>query len=409
MEHGDLTFVDILEPTFWHGLFAFAIALVATPICRFVAYKTGIVDRPDDLLKPHGRPVAYLGGIGICAGLLVGMCSYIFAPVVRGGIGVDLGRDWQAITVALGTFDFNVLKENPLWNMLGIILAFVVITLVGLLDDIVSLSPRNKILGQILAAAALLVGGLGVDIGQTFLPFWHLGPWLLLFTSVVICLTTVVIACNAVNLLDGMDGLCGGVTGIIAASFLVLSIWLATWSNNPSPHIDQIRVVLCLAMVGGVVGFLPYNVPPATIFMGDAGSMLLGFFVATSIVLFGEQANLRWILASLAVFALPLLDTSLAVVRRLLSGKNIFAGDRSHLYDQLVDRGWPMKKVVFLFYVLAALSGAFGVLMAVHVRIRHAVIIYAVGLLAVWIVFWKLGMIRPEPRRPLDQAPPKPS
>ncbi|MCY2930906.1 MAG: MraY family glycosyltransferase [Planctomycetota bacterium] len=400
MAYGDLTFVDILQPTFWYGLFAFAVSLVATPICRFIAYKTGIVDRPDDLLKPHGRPVAYLGGIGICLGLLVGLCSYIATME-------NLDKHWESIRYALGNLDFMLLIENPLWNLFGIGLAFVAITLVGLLDDILSLSPRTKILGQVLAAGLLLVGGVGIEMGRTFVSFGP-GSWLLFLVSSVLCLFTVVITCNAVNLLDGMDGLCGGVTGIIAIAFLVLSTWLATFNNNPSPHIDLIRVVVCLAMVGGVAGFLPYNVPPATIFMGDAGSMLLGFFVATTIFLFGEQGNIRWILGSLVVFALPLLDTSLAVVRRLLSGKNIFTGDRSHLYDQLVDRGWPVKKVVVLFYAMAAVSGTLGVLTAVYVRTRYAVIIYALCLIAVWIVFWKLGMIRPEPRKPLRQAPQDP-
>ncbi|MCY2926762.1 MAG: MraY family glycosyltransferase, partial [Planctomycetota bacterium] len=333
------TFVDILRPTYWHGLLAFGLALVATPICRLVAYRTGIVDRPDDLLKPHGRPVAYLGGIGICVGLLVGLVSYLASMD-------DLGRQWELLAIALGRFDYNQLRHNPLWNLGGIVLSCIVITLVGLLDDIRNLSPRAKVLGQVLAASILLLGGVGAEMAQVFFPFHHLDPWIIFPFSIAVCLITVVASCNAVNLLDGLDGLCGGVTAIIALGFLALSIWLASWNPILSPQMHLIQVVLCLAMVGGVAGFLPYNIPPASIFMGDAGSMLLGFFVAVQMAMFCEQGSGRWFLAALVVFALPILDTSLAVVRRLISGKSIFAGDRSHLYDQLVDRGWPVKKVV---------------------------------------------------------------
>jgi len=130
--------------------------------------------------------------------------------------------------------------------------------------------------------------------------------------------------------------------------------------------------------------------------MGDAGSMLLGFFVAVMIALFCEQGNARWFLASLVVFALPILDTSLAVVRRLLGRKSIFAGDRGHLYDQLVDRGMTVKKVVALFYLLAIASAVLGVVVAVYIRFRYALIIYTVLMAIIWLVFWKLRMIHPE-------------
>ncbi|MEI7837733.1 MAG: MraY family glycosyltransferase [Planctomycetota bacterium] len=392
--------VDLLKPTYGYGLAAFGVALVATPICRFIAYKTGIVDRPDDLLKPHGRPVAYLGGIGICIGLLVGLVSYTATLE-------DLGGHWGRLTSALARFDYGQLRQNPLWNLAGIVLSCAVITLVGLLDDILNLRPRTKVLGQILAASILLLGGVGVQMGQAFFPFYHMDPWILFPVSIALCLIAVVASCNAVNLLDGLDGLCGGVTGIIALGFLALSTWLATWNPALSPQMHLIQMVICLAMVGGIAGFLPYNVPPASIFMGDAGSMLLGFFVAVQMAMFCEQQSGRWFLAALVVFSLPILDTSLAVVRRLLSGKSIFAGDRSHLYDQLVDRGWPVKKVVFLFYALAIVGAVLGVLMAIHVRTRYAVPIYAVGMAGIWILFWKLGMIRPGAHAPTLPGDPK--
>jgi UDP-GlcNAc:undecaprenyl-phosphate GlcNAc-1-phosphate transferase len=211
---------------------------------------------------------------------------------------------------------------------------------------------------------------------------------------VVLTVLTVLAACNATNLIDGLDGLCGGVTGIIALGFLALAAYLATYGSS---NIDSLRIALCLAMAGAVLGFLPYNVPPASIFMGDAGSMLLGFFVATMMVLFCQEGNGRWFLAALGVFALPILDTALAVVRRLRSGQSILAGDRSHLYDQLVDRGMSVRQVVVLFYLLALAASGIGVGLAM-VRVRYALPVYVLLLTIIWVAFHKRGMIRPPPR-----------
>ncbi|MCK4602389.1 MAG: undecaprenyl/decaprenyl-phosphate alpha-N-acetylglucosaminyl 1-phosphate transferase, partial [Phycisphaerae bacterium] len=217
--------------------------------------------------------------------------------------------------------------------------------------------------------------------------------------SAVMCIVVVIATCNATNLLDGLDGLCSGVTVIIAFGFLALAVWLALWSWPGHTDVDFLRIGLCLAVAGAVLGFLPYNIPPASIFMGDAGSMLLGFFVATMMTMFCQEGNARWFIAAWAVFALPTLDTGLAVVRRVLSGKSIFAGDRSHLYDQLVDRGMRVKQVVVLFYVLAAVAAVVGVTVAIQCRGRHAVALYATLLVIVAVVFYKLGMITPPSRQ----------
>ena len=182
----------------------------------------------------------------------------------------------------------------------------------------------------------------------------------------------------------------------------LLAVWLAVWGRHPGT--DELRIGLCLAMAGAVFGFLPYNIPPASIFMGDAGSMLLGFFVATMMALFCQEGTARWFVAAMVVFALPILDTALAVVRRLLSGRSIFVGDRSHLYDQLVDRGMTVKQVVGLFYLLAVVAAALGVSVAIFVRARHAVVIYAVLLIVVWVVFWKLRMIKPDDEEAEDRG-----
>ncbi len=359
--------MQVLQGIWPLGVLAFGIALVLTPILRAIAYRKGIVDRPDDLLKPHGRPIAYLGGIGICVAYLVAILAF---------------------------------GQMNLWVLCASIAAStIVITLTGLLDDIVNLRPWYKILGQVLAAVILFAGLAARGImpagmfftGWLGLPYWLLGAVSLPFVVVV-----VISACNATNLLDGLDGLCGGVTGIIALGFLALTVYLACYGHNGAR--DELRVLLCCAMAGGVLGFLPYNAPPASIFLGDAGSMLLGFFVATLMMLFALEGTLRWFLAACVIFGLPILDTSLAVIRRALSGKNIFSGDRSHLYDQLVDRGMSVKKVVALFYLLALLAAAIGVLQAIFLRTRQAIVLDLAILVIAAVIFVKNKMILPPSR-----------
>ncbi len=407
------TLTQVLQDKWWVGVVSFAIALVVTPIVRRIAYRYKIVDRPDDLLKPHGRPIAYLGGLAMCVGLLAGLAIYLI-------VMPEASRYWNELGTNLADVNLGSIFLNPVWNLLFFAIAAVVITVVGLLDDLRNLKPRTKVLGQVIAAGILLVGGIGLRTGivlfsvPTILwkffgatpPEWIIAPpmWLLAPISVVVTVVLVIAACNATNLLDGLDGLCGGVTGIISLGFLALATYLAVYGWPGHEGYDALRMGIALAMAGAVFGFLPYNVPPASIFMGDAGSMLLGFFVAVMMALFCREHNPRWFIAACAVFALPILDTALAVVRRLLARKNIFAGDRSHLYDQLVDRGMTVKQVVALFYVLAILAALIGVLAAIFLRTRHAAIFYLVLLIVIWTVFGVMGMIKPPPHPSKPQA-----
>jgi UDP-GlcNAc:undecaprenyl-phosphate GlcNAc-1-phosphate transferase len=388
------TAIEVLRHVWWIGVVSLLISLAFTPVVRHIAYRFRIVDLPDYTglaLKPHARPVAYLGGVAMCIGVLAGLACYLV-------VMPDLSDHMSAIRSSISSRRLMELRTNPVWNIFGIAGASIVITVVGLADDLRKLPPRQKVYGQVLAAVVLLCGGVGVRMTGVFFGLMGLDPptWIVVLTSVPIVLLVTIAACNATNLLDGLDGLCGGVTAIIAIGFLALAVHLAIYARAPGT--DSLRVGLCLAMAGAVLGFLPYNIPPASIFMGDAGSTLLGFFVATMMALFCREGNARWLVAACAVFALPIFDTALAVVRRLLLGRSIFAGDRSHLYDQLVDRGMSVKQVVVLFYALAAVSAVIGVLTAIYLRGRYAVVMYAVLFTVIWLIFGKLGMIRPGTR-----------
>ncbi|MCK5113651.1 MAG: undecaprenyl/decaprenyl-phosphate alpha-N-acetylglucosaminyl 1-phosphate transferase [Phycisphaerae bacterium] len=384
---------DVLKDVWWIGLVAFGVSLILTPIMRFVAYRTKIVDRPDDLLKPHAKPIAYLGGVAIFFGLIVGLGAFLSTVP-------DKAAQWSQLGDALSQFQIGQLIRNPFWNTFAIAAGCLIIMLTGLLDDLFDIKPRTKVIAQIAAAVILVIGGVGHELAPVILkPFGIPLPpkWIQVAISTVGCMVVVIAICNATNLLDGLDGLCGGVMGIVALGFLALAVHLAMYHNIVDRHTDTIRVGLCLAMAGAALGFLPYNIPPASIFMGDAGSMLLGFFVSAMMMLFCQEGNGRWFVAACAVFALPIIDTGLAVVRRVLTGKRIFEGDRSHLYDQLVDRGMTVRQVVVLFYIMAIISATGGVLAAIYLRGRWAVATYAVIAVVLVIVFVKLGMVKPHP------------
>ncbi|MHC4418503.1 MAG: MraY family glycosyltransferase, partial [Planctomycetota bacterium] len=183
-----------------------------------------------------------------------------------------------------------------------------------------------------------------------------------------------------------------GVTAIITVAMLLLAIQLATWGNSEVG--DPVRIVICLGLVGGVCGFLPFNRYPAKIFMGDAGSMLLGFMVAALMISFGEQIP-RWWMASIVVFGLPILDTAVALVRRLLNHRPLFVSDRGHIYDQMIDRGIPLKKTVAICYLLAALYAAIGLAMS-QIRTRYAAVVHVFVFVISGLVVWKKGYLKME-------------
>jgi len=283
---------------FWPVLvFSFISALIATLLCKNIALKLGIVDKPDNLVKTHKGSVAYLGGIGIFVGLTVGILTGIYC----------LGPGQSA---ALS--DQEHFRLSLRW-LIGILAGSAIACFVGLTDDIFDLKPRYKFLGQILAACILLMAGIRPNLYRVAGPL-HLPmtDGLEMVLGVFIVFFFVLGATNSLNLLDGLDGLCAGVTAIITIALLILSVHLATWGYSPTG--DPVRIVICLGLVGGVCGFLPFNRHPAKIFMGDAGSMLLGFTAAALMLLFAERVP-RWWLASIVVFGLPILDTSGSYLR----------------------------------------------------------------------------------------------
>jgi UDP-GlcNAc:undecaprenyl-phosphate GlcNAc-1-phosphate transferase len=355
---------------FWPVLAgSFVGSLGATWLCKKIALKFGIVDKPDNLVKTHKEPIAYLGGVAMLIGLTIGVLA-----------GIGCLR--------------NELLFGPMlaW-LLAILAGGAIACFVGLADDIFDIKPTQKILGQVIAAIILLVVGIRPALhyitGFLNLP---MSQNLEIFLGILITIFFVLGATNSLNLLDGLDGLCAGVTAIITVAMLLLSIHLAT--HGFSQLGDPVRITICLGLVGGVCGFLPFNRYPAKIFMGDAGSMLLGFTIAALMILFAEQIP-RWWMASIVVFGLPILDTAVALVRRLLNHRPLFVSDRGHIYDQMIDRGIPLKKTVAICYVLAAVYALIGLAMS-QIRTRHAAIVHILVFAVSGLVIWKKGYLKME-------------
>jgi UDP-GlcNAc:undecaprenyl-phosphate/decaprenyl-phosphate GlcNAc-1-phosphate transferase len=385
---------EILKHLWPVALAAFLVVLVVTPRCRAFAMRWRVLDAPDDFLKPHKRPIPYMGGVAIFAGWAIGLL-----------VGVLVG--WR-----LGWFPIKP------WFMLGILAAGLLIMIVGLLDDLRNMPPRVKLVLNIAVGVLLLWVGVGRNSFHVFVTATVVGNtedstlrWLELMFSVPLTLFIIVGACNATNLIDGMDGMCSGVLGIISLGFFALAVHMACY--QPYEPLSYARLVLSLAMLGAATGFLPYNTNPASIFMGDAGSMLLGLNAAVLILLFCQQGIIRWMLGAVMVFGLPIADMVLTLLRRWRNAQPLMVGDRSHFYDQLVDRGYTVRQVVAISYGLSIVFGIIGCTVPVFFKTRYVIPIFMVVFVVVAVAIWKFRMVDllpPEKRAPrTDHEPPKQS
>jgi UDP-GlcNAc:undecaprenyl-phosphate GlcNAc-1-phosphate transferase len=389
---------EVVAPYIHVFYVAFIVSFIFTPTMRRVATYYGIIDEPDQLRKMHSQPVAYLGGIAVFLGWVVALAFSQFLSLHRAEPG---------------------LLPHPQVKF-SIVVGATAIVMLGLYDDLYRISPRMKIAGQIFAAVCLLIEQVGTrsmdpiltpvgiriqnTLGPQVLQFLHLpmkpvpffGDWFVVIVSSIFVVTAVVGCCNATNLMDGLDGLCGGVTAIIAGGFLFLAVHLAMVGGGMNSNWDALRVILGLALLGAVLGFVPYNFNPASIFMGDSGSMFLGFSCATLIILMAQERG-KWLLAAMVMFALPVLDTALAFARRWVNGRPLFSPDKHHFHHQLVARGSSIRKTVITIYSIAigfALLGA----AIVFVRTRYAVAFYLVIFGSVIVAAYKMGMVHERPR-----------
>ena len=319
--------------------------LILTPIVRRVAISANIIDHPDQARKQHAYPIAYLGGIAIFAGVLAGIGAGIIFPSGQASL-------MQGVPVS-------------------VVVGMLAIVFTGLADDIWKWDPRLKIAGQLVAAAALAIEDVGPQLAAGVLSaicgepkdiLFSIGAFHVQNSELYYWLGTAITAifviggCNAANLIDGLDGLLTGTTTIMALGFLAISLTMAYALpvENTETSLAGTRIILSLILLGVTLGFLPYNFNPAVIFLGDCGSLLIGYLSVVIIMTFGEFGTTKYSVAGLICFGLPILDTTLAIIRRKVAGLSMSDADSNHIHHRLKRYfGGNVRKTVLTLYAIA--------------------------------------------------------
>ena len=319
---------------------AFAVAAVLsyffTPPVKNFAHKVGAIDVPKDARRMHKKPIPRLGGLAIYGGFL---CSILI---------------------------FGQLDET----MLCVLLGAAIIVALGIFDDVLALGAKLKFVVQIVAAAIpVCIGDLQIGLFTNLnplsdTPFVHLG--ILAVPATIIWIVGIT---NAVNLIDGLDGLAVGVSSIAAITMLAVALLTG---NMPI-------AITMAALAGACIGFMPYNLNPAKIFMGDTGSTFLGYMLATVSImgLFKFYAVISFAVPFL-ILGLPIFDTANAIIRRVAAGRSPMSPDRGHVHHKLIDMGFNQKQAVAILYAISATLGLTAVVLTSSGEVKAIVLLLEV-------------------------------
>ncbi len=341
-------------------LVAFAVTAIATPFVRKFAKRFDIVDHPGPR-RVNTVPIPRMGGIAMFLGLLVAAAF----DAVLGVQGV-----WHSPLAAPG-----YINEQ----MVGVFIGLAVIVAVGVIDDVVTLKPLPKILGQI--AAASIIAGSGVLIMRFHMPF---SPEIVSFGVWAYPLTVLYLVCfvNIINLIDGLDGLAAGITAIASISLFVLVLTLYRTD----------AAVLAIVLAGACIGFLIYNFYPASIFMGDSGSMMLGLALGTVSLLGAARfSSVTIMLVPIVIALVPIIDTFGAIVRRLRGHVHVYDADAGHIHHRLLRAGFSQRKAVLFIYAWTAILSV-GALMIWELGSVTKYVVFIVLIVASAFVVKKLGL-----------------
>ena len=341
-------------------LLSFAVAMIIsffmTPPVKGFAEKVGAIDVPKDGRRVHDHPIPRMGGVAIFMGFVISALLFV-------------------------SFTTQVI---------GLLLGALIIAVMGAVDDIVNLKPWIKFSIQIIAA--LVAIRCGIMFTAVSNPNFRSDIGTIPIGALAIPLTVLwIVGCtNAVNLIDGLDGLAVGVSAISSVTMLIVSVFVA------DPNTTFILAALC----GACIGFMPYNINPAKIFMGDVGSQFLGFVLAcVSIMgLFKLHTVITFLVPVLAM-AIPLADTVFAFFRRIIHGQSPFHADKGHFHHRLLAMGLNQKQAVAVLYGISAVMGLVAVLLTGRDMLQRIICVVAAFVisLAVWFyVFWKNSNLKTE-------------
>lgn len=297
-------------------LVALVISFLLTPVVKTFAYKVGAIDVPKDGRRMHKEPIPRLGGLAIFMGFMVSILLFVN---IRGN-----------------------------QQMQSILLGAVIIVVLGVVDDIMALPAGLKFVVQIVAALIPALNGVTILAFSNPNIFSDRLYWVLGGLSVPFTVIWIVAITNSVNLIDGLDGLADGVSAISATTMLVIALLYSE---------TQVAIVMA-ALVGACVGFMPYNLNPAKMFMGDTGATFLGYILATMSIqgLFKYYAVISFVVPFL-ILGLPIFDTAFAFIRRIAHGQSPMHADRGHIHHRLIDMGLNQKQAVATLYVISAILG----------------------------------------------------
>lgn len=329
------------------AVISFAACYLLTPLVRNLFSALGVVDVPDTTRKLHKRPVPRVGGIAIIGAYVLAFLALAALPY-GGGVHESLSSVW----------------------MLGPAIAIVFFT--GLIDDIISLRPWQKLVGHL--AASIWVWAAGVRV-MGFSQFSIEGWWTLPLTVLWLVFCT-----NSFNLIDGVDGLAAG-AGFVAASTMLVAAIVQ----------DNLALALATAPLAGcLLAFLRYNLSPASIFLGDCGSLTIGFMLGCFGVIWSQKsATVLGMTAPLMALSLPLLDTLLAIVRRVIRLRPIFGADRAHIHHRLLDEGLTPRRVTFVLYGACGIAAIFSLLQSMaYAQFRGLLVVLFCG--AAWVAITRL-------------------
>ena len=319
---------------------SFAFTFATTPLVRRFAFKIGAIDITKDNRRMHKKPTPRIGGLAIIFGFTVATLCF----------------------------------AQPSRQLYGTLAGAAIIAVMGVIDDCKNLPAKLKFVIQIIAALVVVFAGdIKIDVftNPNFLsdnPYWVLPEWL----SVTLTVIWIVFITNAVNFIDGLDGLAAGVSAIMSISLVFISIRVGEYSI----------AILGIALMGSCFGFLPFNFNPAKIFMGDTGSTFLGFMLATLSIqgVFKSYAVISFAVP-LLILGLPLFDALFAMIRRILRGQSPMTADRGHLHHRLVDMGFSQKQTVFILYAISGVLGITAVLLAESGVLRALLLVICVLIL----------------------------
>ena len=351
----------------YQALIIFAVAFIATyimvPLSKRIAIKIGAIDYPGNR-RLNSEPVPRCGGIALYVGLIAAVATIAIGVKVFG---------WR-----VPPFD-ELHNTNVILLLVGVSFMFVV----GLVDDVTQLSPIAKFGGQVISAVLVALSGIAIDVIRS--PFDNSFvelSWL----AIPITVVYLVIFVNITNLIDGLDGLAAGIVAIVASGLLYLT----------AARGSVLFALICIALIGVCVAFLRFNFAPASVFMGDSGSLLLGLMIGiVSISGVARTQSLIVMLVPLVMAGVPLLDTISAVIRRTRGHQPVQKADMGHIHHRLMDAGWGQRKSVLILYACTAILAIVGcMLSSMSGQLSRWIVLIALAAV-LFLIIWRFGLFKP--------------